>query len=162
MRKSSLKTFATETLLSSDDVPEGIRTNAHTCTDGTIKGIRAGLTVTEAQRCGLVSDEITNTYGLGNSDTTGLHMSNKNKLCTWLNAEKDIVKTRHGTTMGRRGDADETLQRPNTRRCDACSRLFVPVQPHKCLCGATRYCGASCQIDHWPTHKMSCSCRRVR
>jgi len=75
---------------------------------------------------------------------------------------EDILTTLASHMQGRRGDAEETLQCTNTRQCDTCFRRFLPVHPHKCPCGTTRYCGERCQFAHWETHKMSCPFRRVR
>ena len=63
MRKTSLKIYTTETLLDSADAPQDIRSGAHTSTDGTVKGVRAGLS--ENSRSGNVSDEISTTYEIG-------------------------------------------------------------------------------------------------
>ena len=68
MRKSSLKDYTSWELLSGDAVPE-------------------------------VSDEVTTGYALGSgSNSSGLHPARKDKLCTWLNCERDVVMTGDGRT----------------------------------------------------------------
>lgn len=92
MRKSSLKQFVTEDLLSSPDVPPEIR--SRNCIDGeaTVKGLRSSMQ--SYSRAGLVSDEISTTYCTDKKQGTGsLHYIDVNKLCTWLNGEPDIVAT---------------------------------------------------------------------
>ena len=93
MRKTSLKIYATETLMDNEDAPDSIRGGAHTMTDGTVKGVRAGLL--EHGRSGIITDEITTTYEVSNN-RGGLHYINRNKLCTWVNCEKDTVMTGQG------------------------------------------------------------------
>ena len=60
MRKSSLKDFTSKKLLSHADVPAVIKAGGATCTDATIKGIRASIK--EYARAGIISDEIATTY----------------------------------------------------------------------------------------------------
>ena len=59
MRKSSLKDFTSKKLLSHADVPAVIKAGGTTCTDATIKGIRASIK--EYARAGIISDEIATT-----------------------------------------------------------------------------------------------------
>ena len=59
MRKSSLKDFTSKKLLSHADVPAVIKAGGATCTDATIKGIRASIK--EYVRAGIISDEIATT-----------------------------------------------------------------------------------------------------
>ena len=59
MRKSSLKDFTSKKLLYHADVPAVIKAGGATCTDATIKGIRASIK--EYARAGIISDEIATT-----------------------------------------------------------------------------------------------------
>ena len=90
MRKSSLKQFVTEDLLSSPDVPPEIRSRNCINGEATVKGLRSSMQ--SYSRAGLVSDEISTTYCTDKKQGTGsLHYIDVNKLCTWLNGEPDIV-----------------------------------------------------------------------
>ena len=98
MRKSSLKEYTSRELLSGDDVPEVLRNADAVSTDATVKGVRNSIRST--QRAGIVSDEVTTSYALGTgSNSSGLHAANKDKLCTWLNCERDVVMTGDGRTV---------------------------------------------------------------
>lgn len=68
MRKSSLKDFTSKKLLSHADVPAVIKAGGATCTDATIKGIRASIK--EYARAGIISDEIATTYDIREGDPT--------------------------------------------------------------------------------------------
>ena len=95
MRKSSLKTFTSQELLSGERVDEVVRAGESVSTEATVKGIRASIT--NHQRAGIVSDEVTTSYAHSvASSSGGLHVANKDKLCTWLNAERDVVATGQG------------------------------------------------------------------
>ena len=99
MRKSSLKDFTSKKLLSHADVPAVIKAGGATCTDATIKGIRASIK--EYGRAGIISDEIATTYAVTSGRETrhsGLHYGNKEKMCTWLNCEDDKTVTGDGAT----------------------------------------------------------------
>eukprot|EP00969_Alexandrium_andersonii_P222776 9839774-Alexandrium_andersonii.AAC.1 len=98
MRKSSLKEYTSKELLAGAGVPEVVRTGEGVTTDATVKGIRSSIVNT--RRAGIVSDEVSTSYALGGSSSAaGLHAANKDKLCTWLNAERDVVTTGHGRTV---------------------------------------------------------------
>ena len=99
MRKSSLKDFTSKKLLSHADVPAVIKAGGATCTDATIKGIRASIK--EYARAGIISDKIATTYAVTSGRETrhsGLHYGNKEKMCTWLNCEDDKTVTGDGAT----------------------------------------------------------------
>ena len=101
MRKSSLKEYASKTLLSHADVPAPIREGRCTSTDATIKGIRSSIQEHQG-RAGIISDEIATTYAVTSGRdvrASGVHFGNKDKMCTWLNCEDDSTVTGEGSMV---------------------------------------------------------------
>ena len=81
MRKSSLKDFTSKKLLSHADVPAVIKAGGTTCTDATIKGIRASIK--EYAWAGIISDEIATTIcrDIREGDPTQVCITATKKRC---------------------------------------------------------------------------------
>jgi len=81
MGKSSLKNYATRTLLQGDDVEQTIKDGIAVCVDGTLKGHRTSLA--NVFRSGIETDEVTTAYHCGSgpeSTTRGMHFASREKL----------------------------------------------------------------------------------
>lgn len=97
MRKSSLKDYTSKGLLSGPNVPEVLRSGDAVSTEATVKGIRT--CINNYKRAGIVSDEITTTYSVRARTAPGVHFAEKDKMCTWLNCERDVVTTGTGSVV---------------------------------------------------------------
>ena len=98
MRKSSLKTFVTQTCLQGANILTEIRDGTATCVDGTIKGHRNCILNTH--RSGIEADEVTGAYqcSSGDRDTQrGMHFAPREKILGFVNGERDSVCTADGT-----------------------------------------------------------------
>jgi len=47
----------------------------------------------------------------------------------------------------------------SAKKCAMCTTMMPKV---KCPCGKVRYCGASCQENHWSAHKATCSLKKKK
>jgi hypothetical protein len=96
--KSSLKSFTTSTCLQGENIDETIRNGTAVCVDGTLKGHRTSML--NLSRSGIETDEVTSAYHCStgpDSTTRGVHFASREKLCTFVNGERDSCITGNGT-----------------------------------------------------------------
>ena len=96
LRKSSMRKFFSNTLLSAHGLAPELR---HTCSDATVKGIKKSLET--VCRAGYDCDEISMCYptSLSSGDAgKGLHHANKTMILAWVNGEENTTGTGNGTT----------------------------------------------------------------
>ena len=94
--KSSLKRYVTTTVLQGDCIDANIKEGIAVCSDGTLKGHRTSLE--NISRSGIETDEVTTAYHCGSgpdSTTRGMHFASREKLCTFVNGERDSCLTGH-------------------------------------------------------------------
>ena len=94
LRKSSLKTFTTQTCMRGANILPEIRNGTATCVDGTLKGHRNSLL--NLNRSGIETDEITNAYQCSSGDARGMHHASREKVLGYVNGERDSVLTADG------------------------------------------------------------------
>ncbi len=98
LRKTSLKTFTTQTCMQGANILPAIRDGSATCVDGTLKGHRNSIL--NRDRSGIETDEVTGAYHCSSGEAStqrGMHFAPREKILCFVNGERDAAMTADGT-----------------------------------------------------------------